>query len=580
LEYIQIGLLCSGIIRPPIKKEDIMSNSSGKHNCPLLNFFKSCGCCGDKASKPADHSHAQGKSCCGHEHDHPHDDHAHSCEAATKPTAVPPATGTDDAESAINADLQSIDKDIKAFMDRQPPKQDERSGATDLSMPFFDQAAIEDKAYVEARDEQRKAIVAAEGEEAAAGRAGWTYDDQAVNLVDNMPHSSLQSMEDSDLMSARLSTEPWSDDYWAMYLGILGKRYADPNFPKSMDWQENYDYVQSRSTADILADGDATAIDQLSPAEKYDILVGDSNYTLTRKMWAEGERYKRASDQVAKWMGICHGWAPAAYMLPRPEKAVNVLAADGTTMLTFYPSDIKGLASLLWAKVNPRSRFVGGRCNDKNPPTDPDNKRVLSNNCFDTNPGTWHLAVVNQIGASERSMVIDATFDHEVWNQPVVGYRYRYFNPQEMYYRSSLAAATVSQSSFSNDRFASYRSPKTDSMVGIVMDVSYTVETQPSQSTTDSPEADAIKTVTYYYDLELDFSGKIIGGEWYFNRHPDFLWTPAPDDRAQTSSEPDGSWAEGEPMPVNWQRAAASASERQHAPLAAIVERLIELAAS
>ncbi len=30
----------------------------------------------------------------------------------------------------------------------------------------------------------------------------------------------------------------------------------------------------------------------------------------------------------------------------------------------------------------------------------------------------------------------------------------------------------------------------------------------------------------YHYDLELDSSGRIVGGEWYQNRHPDFVWMP------------------------------------------------------
>ena len=44
-------------------------------------------------------------------------------------------------------------------------------------------------------------------------------------------------------------------------------------------------------------------------------------------------------------MGICHGWAPAAFMVQRPTKMVEVLAADGKTKIKFYPSDIKALAN-------------------------------------------------------------------------------------------------------------------------------------------------------------------------------------------------------------------------------------------
>jgi hypothetical protein len=269
-------------------------------------------------------------------------------------------------------------------------------------------------------------------------------------------------------------------------------------------------------------------------------------------------------------------------MLPRPKKSVTVPAADGKTSITFYPSDIKALATLLWAKVRTETGFIGGRCNDKDPARDPQTGRIISQNCFDTNPGTWHLAVVNQIGASQRSMILDATYDYEVWNQPIVAYSYRYFNPQRMVYARSLPEASVLKSSFGNDWFISYRSAEVETIVGIAMDVSYTVETTPEQHATDSSARDRVQTVRYYYDLELDFTGNIIGGEWYQNAHPDFLWTPVKGARVLTYWEAryglSGTWEGNQPMNAEWRRVAATISGYQKAPLAAIVERLIELA--
>ena len=45
-------------------------------------------------------------------------------------------------------------------------------------------------------------------------------------------------------------------------------------------------------------------------------------------------------------MGICHGWAPAAYMLPRPRNTVRVRDFSGNHEITFYPSDIATLIEL------------------------------------------------------------------------------------------------------------------------------------------------------------------------------------------------------------------------------------------
>ena len=484
-------------------------------------------------------------------------------------------------QKQISKDLQDFQDNPVEFMDRLPPKYDgEQLDSSGKSV--FDEAGIEKNEHVDARDALRQQVTSRD--EVAVGRAAFAQNDQANSFVDSFRYSGLQSMEDSGLMRARLNETPWSDDYWAIYLGMLGKRYADPRFPGSANWKANYDYIQNNPAANIVASGNTDAINRLSPAEKYDILVGDTNSSLTGKMWAEGKKHYVNRGIVEVWMGLCHGWAPAAYMLPRPTGTATVLAADGKTYLTFYPADVKALATLLWAKVKTSSRFIGGRCNDKNPAKDPQTGRVLSQICFDTNPGTWHLAMVNQIGVAQRSMIMDATYDYQVWNQPVVSYSYRYFNPKTMYYTSSLSEAAVSMNDFSNDKFSMYRSQETDNIVGIEMRASYTVETTPQHTSSDSPSEDQVKTVCYLYDLELNLAGNIIGGEWYQNAHPDFLWTPVQGARALTDAEKRyplvGGWQSGQPMPQQWQQLASMASEYQHAPLAAIVEQLIAFSKS
>ena len=476
----------------------------------------------------------------------------------------------------INAGVQEFHENPVEFMSRIPLKYDgEEVDSSGASM--FDQTGIEENSHVDARDALRQQVT--ERDEVAVGRAAFADNDEADGFVDEFRFSGLQSMEENGLLRAGLEESPWSDDYWALYLGALGHRYADPAFPAVEDWKENYDYVQRHPAGQIVAQGDQAAINRLSPAEKYDILVGDSAYSLTRKMWEQGRKYYVRDGQVETWMGLCHGWAPAAYMLPRPTGTATVLAADGTTPLTFYPADVKALATLLWSKVRYRSRFIGGRCNDKDPAKDPQTGRILSQICFDTNPGTWHLAIVNQIGASRRSMVMDATYDYQVWNQPVLSYSYRYFNPKTMYYASSVAGARVAVGDFSNDKFARFRSNETDSIAGIEMKVSYIVEASPEQLESDKVANDQVKSVVYLYDLELDFAGNIIGGEWYQNPHPDFLWTPVQGERVMTAAERhvplSGNWQSGQPLPDQWRQSASMAAEYEQAPLAAIVEQLI-----
>lgn len=405
------------------------------------------------------------------------------------------------------------------------------------------------------------------------------------------PVLTLDAMEDAGLMSAELEETPWSDTYWPLYQGVLGSRYATDSFKEDKTWKGYNDFIlkQDKSLQSIYNRGPGAArtkaINDLSPSEKYDLLIGDLSYQgtvyasgyLTPHMWAEGEAYWKDKNEVEPWMGICHGWAPAAYMLKRPKKVVEVLAADGRTKLKFYPSDIKGLGSYLWAKNQVPTRFIGGRCNDKDAPQDPDSGRILKEECFDTNPENWHKIIVNQIGIAKRSFVMDATFDYEVWNQPVHSYSYTYFNPQTGKEKKSLKQAIVPVESFTKDKFKKHRSKKTKFVVGINMETTYVVETDPSHAVEDSPASDSTNTASYMYDLELDENMNIIGGEWYTNTHPDFLWSPFANSRAMSVSDGlvSDSWDGKKELPQFWRDLAIMTAISGGVPLEGIVEGLI-----
>ena len=422
------------------------------------------------------------------------------------------------------------------------------------------------------------------------GRGPIGTSDRAENLVDNGTAliRTPEEMERQGLTQARLAESPWSDDYWPIYKGILGARYADSKFPGSENWQENLNFVQAPSNlaATLLAAPLSTAsksrLNTLSPAEKYDLLLGDAEFPLTRSMWNEGRRYFDSSGKVETWMGICHGWAPAAYMVARPTRTVTLPlpAPNEGRSVTLYPSDLKGLASLLWATGSFEQKFIGGRCDIKDPKKDETTGRIIDPGCFDTNPGTFHLAVINQLGISRRSLVVDATYDYEVWNQPVVGYSYSHFNPVTGVQTATLKEAMIPITDYTNDKFTKFRSKKATHVVGIAFSLEYTVETEPSQRRTDSTTYDRTTTANYLYDLELDEKGRIVGGEWYTNLHPDFLWTAVPGSRAFSSADwaIDGRQWDGKlPLDEDFRAAAKSAADRGE-PLAAIVEALIRLA--
>lgn len=477
--------------------------------------------------------------------------------------------------------LKRFDQDSAAAMDEDLAKFDRRGHLRQEVPAFFGSDEIASNDFVLAKDKWRvtKILCAKESDPTqcltqAGARAAIKPNDRPETLVDNGTSllNTLEAIETANKKEARLDTSPWSDDYWAIYTGILGKRYADPNFPTSDDWKENNDYVFTSSPAASISD-----VNLLSPSEKYDLVMGDSALSMTKAQWLEGKGYYDRTGEVEGWMGICHGWAPAAYMLPRPARTVTLKAATGQDV-TFFPSDIKALGTLLYAKGRYSSKFIGGRCNDKDPAKYA-NGRLKSEACFDNNPGSWHMAIVNQIGVAKRSMVLDATFDYEVWNQPILGYKYRYFDPKTKEIKPTIAEATQTLP-MAGDKFKTNRkNPKAKKLVGVAMDVWYIVETNPSQEPEDNEDYDAVTRVTYTYDLELDATGKIIGGEWYSNKHPDFLWTPIPNAKIATSgdSQATEAWNPAAPLPTSWQNG-GRLDGRSGLPLGKFVYQLYQMA--
>jgi hypothetical protein len=444
-------------------------------------------------------------------------------------------------KSPVN--LKDFKFDSKKFMNSNIIKLDKNCKRVNHSV--FTKEQIKDKSYIEIKDKQRSTLCHTTkdknkticlkdinpGSDVLFGKAPIESLDNARNLVTgNDLIDTLEMMEDLELRGYDLVDKPWSDWYWPIAVGQLSFRYADnaminsyqeANLEEAQVWPWMNQYHVENPALATPAD-----INKLSPSEKYDLLMGDTSYTLTKTQLAAGKSYYDNYAKVESWMGLCHGWAPASYMLPRPVKSVTVKTANTNQDLEFKPSDIKALGTLLWSTGQQQNKFVGGRCNKKDPATDEETGRILDKECFDNNPGSWHMAVTTELGVNSKPFVMDATFDYEVWNHPVVGYSISYFNPNSLDKVNSLNDARVPIIDFKNDKFKKFRSQGTKYVVGIIMEVEYAIETMPSTRDHDDMYYDKSNTAYYTYDLELDENKTIIGGEWYNNKHPDFLWSP------------------------------------------------------
>ena len=350
-------------------------------------------------------------------------------------------------------------------------------------------------------------------------------------------------------LNVSLSVEPWSGDYWATFRGGISLRW---NVGEGSVYDMADKEVEPLYAYDILAGKEALSsvdIASLSPAEKYDIYTGAYDFTLTRYERSRTRVMQTvASDpaynpefEIPRWEGLCHAWAPATIQYKAP-KPVTLTNADGIE-IPFGASDIKALLTynLHVNETGAETKILGLRCElDVEDLKEQFNagdlsfseyrqqyrQRLASSPCADTNAGAFHVVLANQIGLLDEGFVVDITRDSEVWNQSV--------------------------SAFSSDileRKAGARAKSAEGTVETVLvrtKMTYTNEVDFSWTgelkSYDNPRGEKI----YYYYLELDAQGQIIGGEWANvedvdpdadfedldekDDRPDFLWKMSPGD--------------------------------------------------
>jgi hypothetical protein len=138
-------------------------------------------------------------------------------------------------------------------------------------------------------------------------------------------------------LEAKLDIVPWADSYWPATRGGIGNRWNGSG--------EGFGF--SGPSLESLSNMSQRELESLSPAEKYDIFVGNYDYPTLR-----GEQ-KRNSPIASSWEGICHGWAPASINFIEPNSVT--LEGAGGIRVPFGSSDIKALLSFYQGEAaNPR----------------------------------------------------------------------------------------------------------------------------------------------------------------------------------------------------------------------------------
>ncbi len=386
----------------------------------------------------------------------------------------------------------------------------------------------------------------------------------------------IYEMEKKGLNLANTKVQPWGGSYWPLYQGMIANNYQDKDYDthiftarSNLFWRKNSRDYKKR-TQEIhpnIYNLSEEELGRLSPSEKYDLILGDTTFDLTNRIWSfantwgnekkwgflssieisDGQILPKSNRFMAHWEGICHGWAVAAGHTPRPRKTVYVKLPNGKK-LPVYPNDIKALISLTWANSTIQSNVIveGNRCNRKNPDTDIYGRYIdlvkdrddteLYPRCADVHPGIFHVSMINILGVEGRSFVVDKNPEAPVSNQPVSGYELYYFNPRSGK-RHRLSRAILSRNDYGeDDPFRKSRHPESTHIVGVEVKLKYTDWENPRAELYNSSANDSINDFSFTYDLELNASGEVIGGQWRVKRkgglgffggkthQPDFFW--------------------------------------------------------
>ncbi len=383
--------------------------------------------------------------------------------------------------------------------------------------------------------------------------------------------------EKRGLNSGSSKYQPWSGSYWPDILGGIANHYRDHGtFGDQFLFALRYGIAHGRVQGDfknVCDKYDTFSPDdinqKLSPAEKYDLLLGDTSFSFARAILDDVDfrahylkkskmmdgsdssdtepyegvnnndhfadvqssysrfdndvayRYwKKRGDSLSYWFGICDGWSPASIYLPRPVKPVTVTGALGHK-ITFYPDDLKALGSYLFARTNNdymttmNYQFAGRPCAEGGDPATDDMGYVKDFRCNDLDAGLWHLALLNRIGVDKMGIMMDIDNNKKINNHPFGIYSLTYFNPATGE-DGTLQQSVVNRSAVT-DGYARRRNAKTVYLVGVKSTVRYRYYQWPEDNkdkVTDGESQDITKEKTFVYDLELDAGGNVLGGEW------------------------------------------------------------------
>lgn len=193
--------------------------------------------------------------------------------------------------------------------------------------------------------------------------------------------------------------------------------------PSIIPWSGNFFPYGNKGTAIKLDKQGFQDERGTSPLQAYGKLT---NFGLKAHNWElDNHNCDKLEAELKKscqaWWGHCNGWAAASIKEQEPRKSIDV---KGKTLSI---ADRKGILTELWLSsysINTgetdKSTKAGSWLHDHTK-KDPSPAYQAF---WDISPKTFFMVFTNQIGIMKTGVVIDRHTGDEVWNQPVVGYRF------------------------------------------------------------------------------------------------------------------------------------------------------------
>lgn len=406
----------------------------------------------------------------------------------------------------------------------------------------------------------------------------WDYENHPQNMVDR-----YTTVFHELPLEGEIQNRPWSGDYWPTQKGGISYRWyvrkASPhdgldrfgydllNMKKYQKDIKSKKHLINRKTKiefireygpregiakfnEYIKTAPKIVIDpaELSPSEKYDLFMGDKNWTLTRRERERSdikgliEALKKdpkvnRENFIPSWWGLCHAWAPATilYKNPNPIGYSNPFKRDPLPIKLKNPSgievpfgsaDIKALLTVhldIAESLPGTTTFLGSRCNlkleehfqsyDRGEISEIELRGLLEREgCNDTNAGSFHVSLTNLVGHYKTGFVMDHDRGSEVWNQGIVSYKVleHIEKPVPEKFKKNVSK-----------------------IITIKNKVTWISEINQSWKKVILAGRNGFQKSVYNYDLYLNKKNEIIGGAWLeqinhsnkkWKDRPDFLW--------------------------------------------------------